>query len=58
MGQEVNVTQKMMDYKDIDGIKMATKIISKTPMGDGEVVMEDIKLNPKIDDSIFEKPSN
>ena len=58
MGQEVNVTQKMEEYKDFDGIKIATKIISKTPMGDAEIVMEEVKLNPAIDDSIFKKPSN
>ncbi len=58
MGQEVNVTQKMEEYKDFDGIKIATKIISKTPMGDAEIVMEDVKFNPAIEDSIFEKPVN
>jgi outer membrane lipoprotein-sorting protein len=58
MGQEVTVTQKMEGYKDFDGIKIATKIISKTPMGDAEILMEDIKLGTDIDDSIFEKPSN
>ncbi|MCG6189593.1 LolA family protein [Maribellus maritimus] len=58
MGQEVNVTQKMVEYKDFDGIKMATRIISTTPMGDAEIIMEDIKFNPDIADSVFEKPAN
>lgn len=58
MGQEVNVTQKMVEYKDFDGIKIATKIISETPMGNAEIVMEEVELDAKIDDSIFAKPSN
>jgi len=58
MGQEVNVTQKMVEYKDFDGIKIATKIISETPMGNAEIVMEEVELDTDIDDSIFAKPSN
>lgn len=58
MGQQINATQKMLDYKDFDGIKIATKIISETPMGDAEIVMEEVNLDTKIDDSLFEKPSN
>lgn len=58
MGQEMNVTQKLEDYKDFDGIKLATKIVSSTPMGDAEILMEEIKLDPAIEDSIFEKPIN
>lgn len=57
MGQEVNVTQKMSDYKDIDGILVATKITSETPMGDGVIVMEEVKFNEEVDDSIFERPA-
>jgi hypothetical protein len=56
MGQEVNVTQKMVEYKDFDGIKIATKIISETPMGNAEIVMEEVELDTDIDDSIFSKP--
>lgn len=58
MGQEINVTQKLQDYKDFDGIKIATKIVSSTPMGDAEISMEEINLDTAIDDSIFEKPTN
>ena len=57
MGQEVNVTQKLSDYKDIEGVLIATKITSETPMGDGVIVMEEVKFNEVVDDSIFERPA-
>ena len=57
MGQIVEVEQRMMDYKEIEGIKMAMKIESDSPMGTAMVIMEEIKFNEEIDDSIFKRPS-
>jgi outer membrane lipoprotein-sorting protein len=57
MGQSVDVETKMMDYKEIDGIKMAMKMESSTPMGIHTVIVEEVKLNEKIDDSIFARPA-
>ena len=53
MGQEVEVVQRMSDYKDIDGILMATTIASETPMGSGKLIMHEIKFNQDINDDIF-----
>ena len=58
MGQEVEVVQKMSDYLNINGVLMAMKIESVTPMGIAQVVMEKITFNQEIDDSIFKRPSN
>jgi outer membrane lipoprotein-sorting protein len=55
-GQEVEMEQNMNDYKNIDGIMMATTIDSKSPMGTASVVFNDIKFGENIDDSIFSKP--
>jgi outer membrane lipoprotein-sorting protein len=55
-GQTVDVTQNMSDFKTFDGITMAMKLESISPMGKAEIVMEDIKLNVDIDDAIFKKP--
>ena len=57
MGQTVEIEQRMMDYKEIEGIKMAMKIESDSPMGTALVIMEEIKFNEEIDDSIFKRPS-
>lgn len=57
MGQEVEVTQRMSDYKNFDGILMATTIESETPMGTGQVIMNEIKFNQDIDEAIFKQPS-
>ncbi|PIF06071.1 MAG: hypothetical protein CSA36_03475 [Draconibacterium sp.] len=56
-GQTVNVEQKMLDYKDFDGVKMATKIEQKTPMGIATITIEDVKFNVDFDDTIFTKPN-
>ncbi|MFV0591891.1 MAG: LolA family protein [Draconibacterium sp.] len=57
MGQSVDVETKVTDYKDIDGIKIGSKMEVSTPMGAQSMVMEEIKLDENMDDSIFAKPS-
>jgi outer membrane lipoprotein-sorting protein len=56
-GQTVDVEQIMSDYKTIDGITMAMNIVSKSPMGSGSIIMEDVKFNENFDDSIFKQPA-
>jgi outer membrane lipoprotein-sorting protein len=57
-GQTIDVEQNMSDYKTFNGITMPTKITSKTPMGTGEIVFEDVKFNENLDDSTFKRPAN
>lgn len=57
MGQSVEVETKMVEYQEIDGIQMAKKIDVVTPMGTQSIIMEEIKLNEKIDDSVFARPA-
>ena len=57
MGQSMDVVTKMLEYKDIKGIKMASKIEMDMSMGKQSVVMEEIKIDEPIDDSLFEKPT-
>lgn len=56
-GQTVDVEQIMSDYKTIDGITMAMKIESKSPMGTAVITMEEVKFNEKFDDAIFKQPA-
>ena len=56
-GQTVEVEQLMSDNKTIDGITMAMKIESKSPMGSALILMEDVKFNEKFDDTIFKQPA-
>mgnify|MGYP001764675354 CR=1 FL=1 len=56
-GQTVDVEQVMSDYKTIDGITMAMKIESKTPMGNAVITMEEVKINESFDDSVFKQPA-
>lgn len=56
-GQTVDVEQIMSDYKTIDGITTAMKIETKSPMGSGFIIMEEVKYNENFDDSIFKQPA-
>ena len=56
-GQTVEVEQIMSENKTIDGITMAMKIESKSPMGTALILMEEVKFNEKFDDAIFKQPA-
>jgi len=55
-GQTVDVEEIMSENKTIDGITMPMKIETKSPMGTGFILMEEIKFNEKFDDAIFKQP--
>ena len=46
----------MEDYKTFSGVLFPTKITSVTPIGNTEIIFEDISFNIDFDDSTFEKP--
>ena len=56
-GQEIEVDQLFSDYKDFDDIKMATTLVSKTPMGNVSITIVEFKINEKFDDAIFAQPA-
>ena len=56
-GQTVDIEQIMSDYKTIDGITMAMKVESKSPMGTAIITMDEVKFNEKFDDAIFKQPA-
>jgi outer membrane lipoprotein-sorting protein len=56
MGQTVDVETRMLDYREVDGITMAMKMESDTPMGTITILMEEVKFNEDLDDAIFKKP--
>jgi len=58
MGQSMNVETKMVEYQKINGIQMAKRIEVEMPMGTQTILMEEIKIDKKLDDSIFTKPAN
>ena len=58
MGQKVDVETKFVDFHDIDGMKIVKTIEATMPMGTMKTVMEEVKLNEKMDDSIFARPAN
>jgi hypothetical protein len=56
MGQTVDIETRMKDYREIDGIKMAMKVESDSPMGTAVITMEEVKINSEINDVIFKLP--
>ena len=57
MGQTMEVETKVLDYKDINGIKIGSKMEVETPMGTQSMVMEEIKFDEAMDDAIFTRPA-
>ncbi|KAF0239325.1 MAG: hypothetical protein FD181_305 [Prolixibacteraceae bacterium] len=56
-GQTVDIEQIMSDNKTVDGITMPMKIETKSPMGTGTIIMEEVRFNEKFDDAIFKQPA-
>lgn len=55
-GQEAEIEQNMSDYEETDGVMIARKIESKSPMGTQVITFQEISFDEEIDDSIFDKP--
>ncbi len=55
-GQEVEVEQTMSDYEKTDGVMIAHKIVSESPMGTATINIEKVSFNDDIDDQTFERP--
>jgi hypothetical protein len=56
-GQTVDFEQIMSNYQTVGGITMPMKIETKSPMGTGSMVIEEVKYNEKFDETIFKQPA-
>lgn len=57
-GKEAVVESFFHDYRDVQGLKIAFEIISRTPGANPKqkILLEKVELNPPLDDSRFTKP--
>ncbi len=57
---EIEIVTKIGDYKEVDGIKFAHTTTVELPQGMGEMISEteEIKVNLKVDNSVFELPED
>lgn len=57
-GKQVVVESFFRDYRDVQGLKIAFEIISRTPGASPKqkMIIEKVELNPPLDDSRFTKP--
>ncbi|WP_297085703.1 hypothetical protein [uncultured Draconibacterium sp.] len=58
MGQSMDIVTKMLEYKDVKGVKVANRIEVEMPMGKQSMIMEEIKVDENIDDAVFSRPAN
>ena len=58
MGQSMEIESKMKEYQEVSGIMMPKVTEVVMSMGTMTTVMEEIKINEDIDDSVFAKPAN
>lgn len=58
MGQQIDVETKFVEYQDVAGMKIVKKLEASMPMGTMTTTMDEIKVNEKIDDSVFARPAN
>lgn len=58
-GQTVTRQTLFHDYRDVNGLKFAFELVSSSPDTDvtQKIVVENVELNPHIDESHFEKPA-
>ena len=51
-----NIEQVFSDYRTVDGLKFPFLVKSTGPMGQTDITVDKIEVNPKIDDAIFKLP--
>jgi hypothetical protein len=56
MGQETEVDITLGDYKEIDGMLFAFSIEMSSGQGNMSLVLDDVQVNPQVDDAVFVMP--
>lgn len=50
------MTMNITDYQQFGNVKMATKMEMETPQGPMVFTIDDVQINPALDDSLFTRP--
>ena len=56
-GQTLDIVTNVLDYKEVDGIKIPSKLEVETPMGKQTMTIDEIKFNEDMDKSLFCRPA-
>jgi outer membrane lipoprotein-sorting protein len=56
-GQEFESTTTISDYKEVDGLMVAHSLQAETPMGAQTITVQEVEVNPEIEDSFFAMPA-
>jgi outer membrane lipoprotein-sorting protein len=55
-GQEMETTSTISDYKEVDGLMIAHSVQAESPMGVQSITIQEVEINPEIDDARFAMP--
>ncbi|HVS16928.1 MAG TPA: hypothetical protein VMV46_23710 [Thermoanaerobaculia bacterium] len=56
-GQELETTATLSDYKEVDGLMIAHSVQTESPMGTQSITIQEVEVNPEIDDARFAMPA-
>jgi hypothetical protein len=57
LGQEVEQTTEFLDYREVDGVKLAFRIKATSAVQSYTIAVSKIEHNVRIDDTLFSKPA-
>ena len=57
LGQELEQTNELLDYRDVDGIKVPFKLNSTSSVQNFTITLTKVEHNVPIDDTLFSKPA-
>jgi hypothetical protein len=57
LGQEVEQTTDISDYRDVDGVKVPFELRSSSTVQNFSIKLSKVEHNAKIDDTLFSKPA-
>lgn len=56
LGQKVEQTTEFLEYKDLDGVKVPSRVKTSSSVQTIEIRLSDIRHNVKVDEALFKKP--
>ena len=57
MGQEVELTTELLDYREVDGIKLPFLLKTTSPVTNYTITITKVEHNQRIDEALFSKPT-
>lgn len=56
LGQEIEQTVEFLDYREVDGVKLAFKLVGSSAVQNFTAIVTKVEHNTKVDEALFSKP--